>query len=102
MFQSSGENNKYFQIILLLLNSVINLRKVALTFISLLIGALLGAILSPIITDWYNENYGKTPQHLAALLKSGNIQEFNNLRKEINQKIEFDGIDLSGKKAHRS
>ena len=60
------------------------------------IGSLLLSIFIPLlISDWYNENFGKTQQRLVGLWKCDKINEFNDLRKQINQSIEFDGIDLS-------
>ena len=56
-----------------------------------------GIFLSSYISEWYDENYGKTLERLSGLLQSDKIQEFNDLRKQINVKIEFDEIDLSGK-----
>ncbi|HSF51512.1 MAG TPA: hypothetical protein VLA74_12185, partial [Nitrososphaeraceae archaeon] len=56
-----------------------------------------GIFLSPYISEWYDENYGKTLERLSGLLQSEKIQEFNDLRKQINVKIQFDEIDLSGK-----
>ena len=39
----------------------------------------------------------KSPQRLGGLLKDDKIQDFNNLRKQMNVKKEIDEVDLSGK-----
>jgi hypothetical protein len=57
----------------------------------------IGAFSSPLIQEWYDENFGKTPERLAGLLRGDKIREFNELRNQINLRIEFDGIDLSRK-----
>ena len=59
------------------------------------ISLLIGSFFSEMVSDWLDENYRITSKRLAGLLKSDKIQEFNELRKQTNEYIEFDGIDLS-------
>lgn len=69
------------------------IRDLAITIVFLKIGS----VFVTKISDWFNENFDKTPERLVGLLKSNKIEEFTDLRKQINIKIEFDGINLSGK-----
>jgi len=58
---------------------------------------IVGVIASPVFQDWWDENIGITPVRLSNLLQDNNIHEFNNLRKQFHEKVEFDGIDLSSR-----
>jgi hypothetical protein len=55
------------------------IRDIAIAIVFLIIGS----FMSPIVSDWFNENFGKTPQRLVGLLQDNKIQEFNTLKKEI-------------------
>jgi uncharacterized protein YjbI with pentapeptide repeats len=61
------------------------------------ISLLVGIIASPAFEDWWDANYGITPMRLSNLLQNADIKEFNDLRKQFHEKIEFEGIDLSNK-----
>jgi uncharacterized protein YjbI with pentapeptide repeats len=62
-----------------------------------LIIATVSLIIGIIGSTWYDEYVEKSPQKLGGLLENNKIQEFNDLRKQINVKIDLSGIDLSGK-----
>jgi hypothetical protein len=54
-----------------------------------------GIIASPVVEDWWDVNVRITPERLSILLQNNNIEEFNDLRKQFHEKIEFEGIDIS-------
>jgi hypothetical protein len=56
---------------------------------------LVGIVASPVVEDWWDVNVRITPERLSILLQNNNIEEFNDLRKQFHEKIEFEGIDIS-------